>query len=135
MPRLSRAAQFSPFAALTGYDDLVSETARLTDEQVLLSEESKASLNDALTWLVSQSSPVEATFTYFVPDKTKAGGSYSKATGRIKKYDASSRILTLETGDVMPIEHLCRIECPAYERELLSSCSRSKESHKSIPPK
>ena len=117
MPRLARAAQFSPFAALTGYDDLVSETARLTDEQVLLSEERKSSLNDVLSWLMSQPSPTEATFTYFVPDKTKAGGSYSNAAGRIKKFDASSRMIVLDTGVSIPIENLCGIECPAYERE------------------
>lgn len=124
MPRIARAAQFSPFAALTGYDDLVAESARLTDARIQLTEEEKVAVNDVLTWMTSRSSSVgngdpyaEATFTYFVPDKAKAGGSYETVTGRIKKHDAIKGTILLEGGEVIPIEDICEVSCPKYERQ------------------
>ena len=125
MPRIARAAQFSPFAALTGYDDLVAESARLTDARIQLTEEEKVAVNDVLTWMTAQSGPAgsgafssEAAFTYFVPDKTKSGGSYETVTGRIKKHDALRHTILLESGEVIPIEDICEVSCPEYERQL-----------------
>ena len=124
MPKIARAAQFSPFAALTGYDDLVAESARLTDARIQLTEEEKVAVNDVLTWMTAQSGPAgsgafsaEAAFTYFVPDKTKSGGSYETVTGRIKKHDAIKGTILLEGGEVIPIEDICEVSCPEYERQ------------------
>ena len=117
MPRIARAAQFSPFAALTGYDDLVAESARITDARIQLTEEEKVAVNDVLTWMTTN--PVsEAAFTYFVPDKMKSGGSYETVTGRIKKHDALRRTILLESGEVIPIDDICEVSCPEYERQL-----------------
>ncbi|MBO4653459.1 MAG: hypothetical protein J5649_09120 [Lachnospiraceae bacterium] len=117
MPRIARAAQFSPFAALTGYDDLVAESARLTDARIQLTEEEKVAVNDVLTWMTANPAS-EAAFTYFVPDKMKSGGSYETVTGRIKKHDALRHTILLESGEVIPIEDICEVSCPEYERQL-----------------
>ncbi|MEG2421569.1 MAG: hypothetical protein RSB55_08455, partial [Oscillospiraceae bacterium] len=75
MPMLDRAAQFSPFAALTGYDAAVKETARLTDRRVELDEGEKEAIDQRLTLVQERlPDPTEVTITYFVPDKKKAGG-------------------------------------------------------------
>ena len=116
MPRIARAAQFSPFAALTGYDDLVAESARLTDARIQLTEEEKVAVNDVLTWMTANPAS-EAAFTYFVPDKMKSGGSYGTVTGRIKKHDAIKGTILLEGGEVIPIEDICEVSCPEYERQ------------------
>lgn len=118
MPRIARAAQFSPFAALTGYDDLVAESARFTEDRIILSEDEKTSLNSVLAWLLGQSSPTEASFTFFVPDKTKSGGAYETVTGTIRKHDPLKQVLTLNSGRTIPVENLCEITCPAYERAM-----------------
>ena len=119
MPRIARAAQFSPFAALTGYDDLVAESARFTEDRVILSEDEKAALNSVLAWLLGQSTPAEASFTFFVPDRAKSGGSYETVTGTIRKHDPLKQILTLNCEKTILIENLCEINCPAYERAMV----------------
>ena len=115
MARLNRAAQFAPFAALTGYDDLIRESERETDEQLDLDEDSKAALNEKLIWLFHQEIPPEAAFTYFVPDSKKAGGEYITVTGKISKYDEFSQSITLEGGKVLFIEDINKIECDAFD--------------------
>ncbi|MCI6886564.1 MAG: YolD-like family protein [Lachnospiraceae bacterium] len=96
MSLYDRAAQFSPFAALTGYDDEVKETARLTDRKIELDENSKAGLDEKLQFLTARldSRPV-ISFTYFVPDALKAGGSYVTTTGTVKKIDPYQRMVVL----------------------------------------
>ena len=80
-----RAAQFSPFAALTGYDAAVQETARLTDRRIELDEGEKAAIDQRLTLVQERlPEPTEVTITYFVPDKKKAGGAYVSVTGTVK---------------------------------------------------
>lgn len=80
MPLINRAASFSPFAALSGYDDAVKETARLTDVRAVLDEDAKIVLNERLQIAMEQlaDQPV-ITITYFVADSRKAGGAYCKA--------------------------------------------------------
>ena len=116
MDRINRAAQFAPFAALTGYDDLIRESERETDEQQDLAEDSKAVLNEKLVWMCHQDSSPEATFTIFVPDSKKSGGEYVPVTGRISKYDDFSQSITLESGEVIFIEDISKIECDAFDK-------------------
>lgn len=88
-PRMSmvdRAAQFSPFAALTGYDAVLKETARLTGERIELDEYEKNALNERLQLIAATlGEDHEVSITYFKPDELKAGGEYVTVTGEIKK--------------------------------------------------
>lgn len=83
-----RSAQFAPFAALTGYDDAVKETARRTDRRIELEERQKEILNNKLLYVLENiDSKPEITFTYFVPDNKKSGGKYIDKTGIVRKID------------------------------------------------
>ncbi len=106
-----RAAQFSPFAALTGYEAAVKETARLTDEQEELDEDEKAVINESLQNLcfhLSERPPVKV--TYFEPDEKKAGGARKNAAGRLRKIDKDRQMLVLEDGKEIPIDDILKIE-------------------------
>ena len=115
MPRLNRAAQFAPFAALTGYDDLIREAERFTDEERDLDEAAKEELNDRLVFLLKELPSPPAVFTYFVADGKKEGGAYHTETARVIKYDALSRLLTLEGGNTVSLSDLLRIEGGPFE--------------------
>lgn len=111
MSMLERAAQFQPFRALTGYEDAVRETARLTDDRVELTEDEKALLDGKLQRLADNlaSHPL-VTVTYFQPDKKKAGGAYVTATGELKKIDDFTGTLLLTGGERIPIENIVDIQ-------------------------
>ena len=97
MSLYDRAAQFSAFAALSGYDDMITETGRLTEEQIELPEHIKDELNRKFALLYSmidEGYRPEVTVSYFVPDKTKEGGSYESYTGDVKRIDSTFRTLT-----------------------------------------
>lgn len=84
----ARAAQFAPFAALTGYEDEVKETARLTNEKIELDEEAKSILDNKIQMLLEQlSSRFNVSFTFFLPDDRKSGGRYEIISGIVKKID------------------------------------------------
>lgn len=111
MSMLNRAVQFSPFAALTGYDAAVKETARLTDEKIELDEYAKSILSDKLQILVEYVDDLpEVTFTYFSPDKKKSGGAYVSITGNVKEIDEYERIVILGDGTKIPIHEIYEIE-------------------------
>lgn len=107
MSMIDRAAQFSPFAALTGYDAAIKETGRLTDRRIELSEEERAVLDRKQSILMEHlSSRPEVTVTYFVPDDRKDGGAYVTVTGRVKKVDEVNRFLTLTNGSKIALDEI-----------------------------
>ena len=116
-----RAAQFSPFAALTGYEAAVSETARLTEEKAELDESRKAVLNDQLLQIRSHlPEPVDLTITCFRPDKRKAGGAYQTLSGTVKKLDLTKKQLILTDHTEIPFEQIMELDSPLFaDRELL----------------
>jgi len=116
MSMLDRAAQFAPFAALTGYDAAIKETGRLTDEKIEMDEESLNMLNMKFQMLVDAlDDEHEVTFTYFKPDKTKAGGAYITAAGSVKKIDDFERIITMTDGTKIPMDDVYSIESDIFK--------------------
>jgi len=106
-----RAAQFSPFAALTGYDAAIKETGRLTDSQIELGEETLKHLNEQFQLLLDRigDNPL-VHITYFIPDARKAGGAYTTASGVVKKLDTHLRLIILENGVKIPMDDIFSIE-------------------------
>lgn len=105
-----RAAQFSPFAALTGHDAAIKETARLTDQRVELDEEEKARLNDKIG-IIAEHAKVnpEVTIMYFQPDEKKAGGEYITHSGFIKKFNIYERLIIMQDGTHIPMDDILDI--------------------------
>lgn len=114
MSRQDRAAQFSPFAALTGYEAVVKETARLTEARPMLTEDEVAELAARLR--LAMELDAEVTVTWFQPDAKKSGGSYVTTTGRVKKADELRRILTMEDGTQIPIQEVTAVESTIFNR-------------------
>ena len=111
MSMYDRAAQFSPFAALTGHDAAIKETERLTEERVELDEDSKELLDEQLQMIREPlDERPEVTFTYFEPDERKQGGAYQTISGRVKKIDEYEHRILLEDGTALMVEHLVSIE-------------------------
>lgn len=110
MPMSDRAAQFSPFAALTGYSDAIDETARLTDRRIELSEEESAELDYKQQYLSTLDSPT-VTVTYFVPDERKSGGAYVTHTGVLKRVDEVERMVVFKDGLRVPLDEVMDIKC------------------------
>ena len=111
MARLDRAAQFSPFAALTGFDATIAETGRLTDESIELDESRKEVLNQRLRHIVSMIGRQPGVrITYFREDERKAGGAYVTVSGRVKKVDAYDHAIVLTDGTVIPMEAVRDLE-------------------------
>ncbi len=105
MPLSDRAAQFAPFAALTGYDSAIKETGRLTDERIELDEEALAALDRKYQLLMDALDDApEVTIIYFQPDERKAGGQYVSATGTVKKVDTFGRRILLQDGTRIPLD-------------------------------
>ena len=116
MPMSDRAAQFVPFAALTGYDDAVKETGRLTDDKIELEENSLNELNAKIQLLRESLADVpEITFTYFKPDERKAGGAYLTITGTVKKLDDYERQIVLHDGTKLPMDDVLEINGDVFE--------------------
>ena len=110
MSLLNRAAQFAPFAALTGYDEAVRETARYTDDEAELDEARLKILNERLRLLQSmQTEQPVVTVTFFQPDERKSGGAYVAATGSVKKIDDYERTVTLTDRSIIPIDRIVEI--------------------------
>lgn len=111
MPMSDRAAQFSPFAALTGYDEAVMETGRLTNRKRELNDEEIAALNQKLQFLSEHlKEHPTVTVTFFIPDAKKTGGSYATKTRRLKKIDTFERWIQLDDGVKIPIDDIASID-------------------------
>ena len=106
-----RAAQFSPFAALTGYGDVILETQRLTDEKVELDEEALALLNEKYQMLMRRmdEQPV-VQITYFQPDERKEGGAYVTVTGVVRRVDDVMRKITMQDGNEIEMGEILNVE-------------------------
>lgn len=113
-PRMSlhdRAAQFSPFAALTGHEDAIKETARLTQEKQILSEDVIDKLNEQLKIIAKNiDAGQNVTITYFVQDSRKSGGAYVTHSGVVKKIDEYEHNLIMTDHTVIPIEQISEIQ-------------------------
>lgn len=111
MPMIDRAAQFSPFAALTGYESEVKEVARLTESKIELCEDQKTFL-DARLRILEDSLPQhpEVTIVYFLPDKRKSGGAYVTVSGIIKKFDHIEERIIFRDGTVIPIDAVLQVD-------------------------
>ncbi len=111
IPMEERAAQFSPYAALTGFGAVINETRRLTDPRQILSEETLAQLNRQYQLLLEHlPERPEITVTYFQPDGRKEGGAYLTLTVRVKKVDAYEQRLVLEDGSVIAMENIMAMD-------------------------
>lgn len=111
MSNLERGAQFSPFAALTGYEAAVEEAARSTDGKKELTEEMKAII-DAKIQAISEHPDAEpqVTITYFKPDERKEGGAYVRVTGAVKELDRIGKTIVLTGNTRIPMEQIREIE-------------------------
>ena len=111
MPIAERAAQFAPFAALTGYDDAIDETGRYTADMAELSEDAKELLDRKQTFLlhIIDEKP-EITVMYFLPDAKKSGGEYKEISGRLKAIDEYKRELVFIGGARIPTRMIRSIE-------------------------
>ena len=111
MSMMNRAAQFAPFAALTGHSAAIEETARLTDEQQELAEEDSDALNQKMAYLreVINEHPT-ITITYFEPDKKKAGGKYKSIEGQLQNIDDYGQAIILKSGVSIPFVSILNIQ-------------------------
>lgn len=116
MAGIDRAAQFSPFAALTGHSASVKETARLTNVRVELDENMKDALSDRLQILADRlDEEHEIEVTYFQPDMKKNGGAYVSAVCTVKKIDKYERVIVMTDGTVIPIVEIVSIDGQIFE--------------------
>ena len=116
MPRLNRAAQFSPFAALTGYEDMIVEAARQTDEWAEPDDSAKEEIGRKLNAVLQSELQPEVTVTYFVPDDKKAGGRYVTVSGNVRKLDGVKRVMVFADGTRIPIEDIGYIDGSLFQR-------------------
>ena len=115
MPLIDRAAQFSPFAALTGHDDAINESGRRTLQKAELDENAKAILNEKLQMLVDFSSHLpETTVTYFQPDEKKHGGAYVSKTENVVSVDCFRRVIIFSDGSEILIDNITEIESDLF---------------------
>mgnify|MGYP000212312647 FL=1 len=117
MPMINRAAQFAPFAALTGHDEAIAETARQTAPRRILSSDEQEILSKRLAYAIDHiGERPNLTFTYFIPDTLKDGGRYVTITGVIRKYDALEKTVVLENNEILLIDNILSISGEMIEK-------------------
>ena len=110
MSLYARSAQFAPFAALTGYDDAIKETSRETSEKIDIDDGLKSILDSKLQIIMEQiKNKPEISFTYFIPDSKKDGGSYITVIGIVRKIDLYNQIIYLANNTEIPINDIINI--------------------------
>lgn len=115
MPIIDRAAQFAPFSALTGYDDAIDETARLTDTMREMTEDRREQLDRRQQLLLASIDRMpKVEVTYFLPDARKAGGSYRTVRGTLERIDEIARILYLSGGHRIPLDAVCNLDSDIF---------------------
>lgn len=115
MSMQDRAAQFSPFAALTGFEEAIEESGRVTDPRTEMEEFGKAQLDMAMVQL-QELLPLHpcVNITYFVPDVHKAGGACESVYGEVRKIDTYRQVLLLMDGREIPLPDILKMECSAF---------------------
>jgi hypothetical protein len=117
-PRMSiekRAAQFAPFAALTGHSDAIQEAGRLTDDFVNIGSDVQKELDIKMNFLMSHvDEQPEISITYFLPDRMKAGGEYKEMSGKIKKIDELGSVIILNDGTKIPVNNIIDIQSVVF---------------------
>lgn len=110
MSNRDRAAQFAPFAALTGHDSAIKETARLTDDFIEISEDKMTALSARMQMIIENilETP-EVEFTYFAPDENKLGGAYISKMGNVRRVDEYDRVVIFTDGVKIPIDSIIDI--------------------------
>lgn len=110
-----RAARFSPFAAISGYDDMVKEAARVTEERIDITDATKELLNEKLNMIIEfLDEEPEVTITYFEPDKKKDGGAYISITGTVKRIDEYERIVLMSNDKKIRIDEIYALESDLF---------------------
>lgn len=116
MSRIDRAAQFSPFAALTGYGEVIREAGRLTEQRIQLDEGDQAALDRKFQLLLEQAAKhPRITVTYFLPDSRKSGGTYVSHTGQLKKVLDYEQALVFTDGTQIPLGDILDLEADFLE--------------------
>ena len=110
MPRINRAAQFAPFAALTGYENAIEEAGRLTESKIILEESAKVELDEELRKLIESDMMAEAEITYFTPDDVKEGGHFALFKGKIKNIDEMRGELISKNGKRIKLGSITKIK-------------------------
>lgn len=120
MSRLQRAAQFAPFAALTGHDEAIKETARLTDKMIEFDEEQLTMLNEKLQ-IINEFKHLEepVKIIYFIKDSKKSGGMYLEKTGIIKRIDEIERVIIFKDKSIIPIDDVIEIESDLIKEQFI----------------
>lgn len=116
MSLYNRAAQFAPFAALTGHDAAIEETARLTDVQQELTQGERDVLNRKMNYLLHTDGIPVVEITYFQPDKRKAGGAYRTVSGTVKKVDDAAGAVVLTDGTIIPLDAVSDIKGEVFDK-------------------
>jgi len=107
----SRAAQFAPFAALTGYDEQVKETARITSDKVILDEDALEKINNKLDYINKNfNDNILVNVTYFIPDKKKSGGKYVDIKGTVTKIKIVEEYIVIDCKTIIPMNNIIDIE-------------------------
>ena len=105
-----RSAQFAPFSALTGYDEQIQETSRITNKKKEINDEMKMILDEKLQIIQQEiNKKPKITVTYFIPDSKKDGGKYATITGKVIKIDKFKQLIILENKIEIPIKEICEI--------------------------
>ncbi|MBR3972633.1 MAG: hypothetical protein IKJ99_01620 [Oscillospiraceae bacterium] len=113
-----RAAQFSPFAALTGYDAAIAETGRLTDSFTELVSDETSALDEKIRQLAEKlDDRPEVTITHFVPDSRKSGGAYVDTCGIARKIDSHEQTILMEDGTVIAFHRIYAITGEIFGHE------------------